>query len=103
MTFDEIRVVGMHYRERDGIPAKSIVANFVPPVTLVLERDLENKYDEYAIKVMYEGQHIGYIEAVNACYIAPHMDDGETFTCTVEALVEDKRNLYPVVTVSNDA
>jgi len=95
-TFEEVRVVGMHFRERDGVPAKSIVANFVPPLTLDLEREPDNRFDEFAIKVMYAGQHIGYIEASSACYIAPWIDEGQKFRCTVEDMIEVKRNLHPV-------
>jgi hypothetical protein len=93
--FNDVLVVGMHFRERDGIPAKSIVANLVPPATLQLEREPENAYDAFAIKVLYNDQHIGYIEAAVACYIAPWMDSGIEYTCQVEELVEKKRNLHP--------
>lgn len=93
----EALVVGMHFRERDGIPAKSIVANFIPPVELQLEREPENAFDQFAVKVLYEGQHIGYIEAGVAGFLAPHMDEGQAFTCTVTELVEKGRNLHPQV------
>lgn len=97
--FSEVVVVGMHYREREGVPAKSIVANLVPPVALTLEREPENQHDEYAIKVLYGNQHIGYIEASAACYIAPWLDDGEPYRATVDTLLERKNNLHPVLTV----
>lgn len=98
-AFQDVRVVGMHFRERDGIPAKSIVANFVPPVSLELEREPTNQYDGFAVKAIYNGQHIGYIEAGCAAFLAPHLDDGVSYTCTVHELVEDRRNLYPVVSL----
>lgn len=99
-TFTEILVVGMHFRERDGVPAKSIVQNFIPPVELQLEREPENPFDSYAIKVLFEGQHIGYIEADSAAFIAPYMDEGTEFRCVVDNLIERKRNLHPQVTIS---
>lgn len=95
--FTDVSVVGMHFRERDGVPAKAIVANFLPPVELTLEREPENAYDSFAVKVLYQGQHIGYIEASSACFLAPWMDEGNTYTCTVDSLVERKNNLHPVV------
>lgn len=95
----ETQVVGMHFRERDGVPAKAIVANMIPPVELTLEREPDNRFDAYAIKVLYEGQHIGYIPATDACYIAPDLDDGATATCTVEDFVERKNNLHPICSV----
>jgi hypothetical protein len=89
----------MHFRERDGVPAKAIVANFVPPLQLELVREPENQYDTFAVKVLYQDQHIGYIEASTACFLAPWMDEGNTYTCTVEQLQERGRNLHPIVRI----
>lgn len=97
--FTEVSIVGMHFREREGVPAKSIVANFIPPVELTLEREPENRFDAYAIKALYNGHHIGYVESAQAAYIAPWMDEGATATCTVLELREAKNNLYPIVTI----
>lgn len=96
MSQYEAKCVGMHFRERDGIPAKAIVGNMVPPVELQLEREPENQYDIYAIKVLYENQHIGYIEKDVAAFLAPEMDEGTEFSCTVTDLVAERNNLYPV-------
>ena len=96
-TFTDMRVVGMHFREREGVPAKSIVANFVPPLSLDFEREPTNQYDPDAIKILYEGQHIGYIEAASAIYLAPWIDEGHDYSITVTDMVEVKRNLHPIV------
>lgn len=96
-TFTDMRVVGMHFREREGVPAKSIVASFVPPLKLDFEREPTNPYDQNAIKILYEGQHIGYIEAASAIYLAPWIDEGHDYTITVTDMVEVKRNLHPIV------
>ena len=45
--FPEVLIVGMHFR---GEEAKAIVANFVPPLALRLEREPLNPYDSFAIK-----------------------------------------------------
>lgn len=95
----EANVVGMHFREREGVPAKAIVANFVPPVELTLEREPDNAFDAFAVKVLHNGQHIGYIEAGVAAFLAPHLDDNVSYTCTVQDLVESKNNLYPQVSI----
>lgn len=92
-------VVGMHFRERDGIPAKAIVANFIPPVTLQLEREPDNRFDSFAVKVIYQNQHIGYIEASTACFLAPWLDEGHNYSCIVDSLLERKNNLYPQVRI----
>lgn len=96
-VFTDVFVVGMHFRERAGVPAKSIVANFVPPVELTLEREPTNQFDSFAVKVLYAGQHIGYIEASSACFLAPWMDQGHAYKCVVDQLTERKQNLHPVV------
>lgn len=99
-TFNDIHVVGMHFREREGVPAKSIVANLIPPATFQMEREPDNKHDAFAIKVLYDGQHIGYVEASVACFLAPWMDDGNEYTLTMGELVEVKRNLQPLCTAA---
>ena len=97
-TFPQVAVVGMHFR---GAEAKATVGNFVPPLTLDLEREPENEYDQFAIKVLYKGQHIGYIERGQAAFIAQHMDAGKTFTCTVDELEVRRNNLHPICTIES--
>ena len=101
MIFQDVAVVGMHFREREGVSAKAIVAGFMPPVVLQLVREPENQYDSFAIKVYYKEQHIGYIEASKAMYIAPHMDDGIELLCVVDSLEQRKNNLHPICTISD--
>lgn len=96
-TFTDVAVVGMHFRERDGVPAKAIVANFLPPVKLRLEREPDNQFDSFAVKVFYGDSHIGYIEASSACFLAPWMDQGHRYECIVDTLQERKNNLHPIV------
>ena len=94
--FPNVLVVGMHFR---GEEAKAAVQNMIPPVTLTLEREPDNRFDQMAIKVLYNNQFIGYIEAKQACFIAPHMDAGTKFTCTVMDLITKNNNLHPVCTI----
>lgn len=97
-TFTDLTVVGMHFREREGVPAKSIVANFIPPVVVEFEREPHNPYDPNAIKIIYNGQHIGYIEATGAVYVAPWIDEGHEYQFTVVDMVTRRQNLHPVCT-----
>jgi hypothetical protein len=98
-TFYDVLVVGMHFRESEGVPAKSIVQNMVPPLALDLEREPNNPHDSFALKALYQDQHIGYIEAKVACFISPWIDSGEEYVCVVNQLVEQKRNLHPLCTL----
>ena len=95
--FPEVRVVGMHFR---GDYAKAAVENMEPPLELELEREPENAFDSMAIKVNYNGQHIGYVERGQAAFISPWMDQGHKFTCVVERLETVKNNLHPICTIS---
>lgn len=100
-TFPHVAVVGMHFR---GEHAKAIVGNLVPPAGLVLAREPDNEYDSYAIKALWLGEdevpiHIGYIERGQAAFIAPWMDDGWEFSCTVERLELRRNNLHPICTI----
>jgi hypothetical protein len=101
-TFTDVRVVGMRFRERDGVPAIAIVGSFVPPLFLTLQREPENRFDPHAIKVLFNNQHIGYIEATKAAFIAPYMDEHEPLFCRVDSLLAVKSNLHPVVTIGPD-
>lgn len=96
-TFTDMAVVGMHFREREGVAAKSIVANFVPPVSLDYEREPHNPYDENAIKILYQGDHIGYVERESAIYLAPWIDEGHEYKITVTDLAQRKNNLHPII------
>lgn len=91
--FNDVAVVGMHFR---GADVKALVANFIPPMTLTLVREPDNQYDAFAVKVLHNGIHIGYIEATAACFLAPHMDDGCEYTCTVVDMQARKNNLHPI-------
>jgi len=99
-VFPNVAVVGMHFRERDGVPAKAIVSNFLPPVDLEIEREPENPFDSFAIKVLYDGQHIGYIEASQAMYISPWIDQGIDYICVCTDLEPRRQNLHPIVTLT---
>ena len=64
---------------------------------LALVREPENPYDANAIKVQDPDSelHLGYINKEMAELLAPDMDDGWAFTCTVVELVEGNRVNYP--------
>ena len=106
MTQYTATVVGMHFREREGVPAKAIVGNMLPGTQLRLEREPDNKFDVNAIKVFSTGNagehHIGYIEASVACFVAYDMDDSEDVVCTVDSFEQKRNNLHPIVTIVID-
>jgi hypothetical protein len=99
-TFPLVRVVGMHFR---GEHAKTYAAALQPGDSLLLEREPDNEYDVFAIKVITPerngepGFHLGYIEKGAARWIATDMDEGMEFTCTVRDVLIENNNHYPRV------
>jgi len=95
-TFPNVAVVGMHFR---GANAVEIASSLQPSNTLVLEPEPENAYDGNALKVLYEGHHIGYIERGQAAWITPLLDEGADYTCTVTRLETRRNNIHPIVEI----
>lgn len=96
-TFPNVAIVGMYFR---GADAKAIVGNMLPPLDIEIEREPENPYDSMAIKAIYQGEHIGYIEAAQAMFIAPWIDQGVPYRCTVQELEPRRNNLHPICTLT---
>lgn len=103
MTIFNTILVGTHFRP---VEAKEIVSALSEDDELFLEREPENAYDANAIKVNFDldGRpvHVGYIAKEDAIYIAPHMDDGSSFTCHVSGFEQRGRNIHPLLLVSDD-
>lgn len=97
-TFPNVAVVGMHFREKEGIPAKEWASMIEPGTEVFYEREPDNRFDAYAIKIMFNFMHMGYVEASQAAFIAPWMDDGIEFSCHVTAKETRKNNIHPLVT-----
>jgi hypothetical protein len=91
----------MHFR---GEHAKDYAAMLQGGEELFLEREPDNQFDTFAIKVMAPAGddrfHLGYIEKGAAAWIAPEMDEGFEFTAIVEDTIVDKNNVYPRVNIT---
>jgi hypothetical protein len=75
---------GLSFRPID---AKLIVQGFEGGEVLDLERDPENEFDPNAIKVIWPatGEFLGFVAKEVAADLAPEMDAGTKFRCTVES------------------
>lgn len=93
-TFPNIAVVGMHFR---GQHAKAWAEAVQPGTEIFYEREPENPYDSMAIKVLYNLQHVGYIERNQAAFIAPWIDQGVEYSCTVTGVEQRGKNIHPLV------
>lgn len=91
--FPNVSVVGMYFR---GPHAKAWAEQVPIGEELFYEREPENPYDPSAIKIMYNLEHVGYVERGQAAFIAPHIDAGVEFCCFVMDKFFKKNNWYPV-------
>ena len=94
-----VRSVGLFFRDReDGGVARGVVEGLLPGATLRLEREPDNEFDGFAIKVLCEDCHIGYIPASQAMHLAPMLEAGELAAEAkfVELEVEN-RAVYPLI------
>ncbi|MBF83445.1 MAG: hypothetical protein CL489_03110 [Acidobacteria bacterium] len=61
-------------------------------VTATLVREPDNEHDPNAIQVFVAGEHIGYIPAQQAAWVANSMDAGEKWGALVDRLVVSPDN-----------
>lgn len=79
-----IDVVGITFKER-----KQYVDKLNDNDELYIVRELDNKFDKNAIKVLdKDNNHIGYISSDYACYYAPKIDKGITYKLIVKECKE---------------
>jgi len=99
--FPNVACVGMHFR---GAQAQEIVALLDETSVLSLEREPENPYDAYAIKVIFSDIHIGYIERGQAAWISPLLDEGNVASVKMVKKEIRRNNLHPIldITVSKE-
>lgn len=94
--FENVLCVGMHFRGGD---AKAIAESLTAESEIRLEREPENPYDAYAIRVLIEDQHIGYIERDKAAWISPLLDEGRSATVRCTGHVLRGKNNHPLLQI----
>jgi hypothetical protein len=94
--FPNVLCVGMHFRGQAAVNAASLLT---PESPVRLEREPDNAFDAYAIKVMLEDIHIGYLERGQAAWISPLLDDGAEATAELTGKVQRGNNLHPIFTI----
>lgn len=99
-TFNDVLVVGMHFRDREGVPASAICGSMLEGTVLDLEREPDNAYDPDAIKVLSNGNHIGYISRDTASFLSPEIDSGQTPVAKVTGFEAKGRNRHPVLQIT---
>lgn len=104
LEFRDVPVVGMHFRDKEGVPASATVASITPPCPLELEPEPTNMYDPNALKVFFSSGdvrlHIGYIAAADAKFITPRLEEASGYDCIVENLESRRNNLHPICVIN---
>lgn len=90
-------VRGVNFRKNDFL-------SHIPKVNdiLQLEREVDNKYDRFAIKILKDGKFLGYIAAYENITLAMLMDQGVQLDASVSKVIEninDKKYLDKVFSV----
>lgn len=94
-SFPNVAIVGMHFR---GEHAKAWAESVEPGTEIFYEREPENPYDSYAIRVLYNFTHVGYVERGQAAFISPWIDNGTEFKAVVTDRETRGKNIHPIVT-----
>jgi hypothetical protein len=73
------------------VEAKAAFNELLPGNVLSLEREASNAYDPNAIMVCGQDNmiHLGYVAKEVAIELAPLMDEGKSFVCTVESHLQN--------------
>lgn len=95
-TFPNVACVGMHFR---GGGAKELADMIDETTEVTLEREPDNQYDAYAIKVMIADQHIGYIERGQAAWISPLLDEGAVARVEYASHEQRGKNNHPLFNI----
>lgn len=97
-TFSDVMCVGMHFREREGVPAYMWAEEVQPGTQLDFAREPDNKFSAAAIKILHNDQHVAYIEDGQAVFISTYIDQGILYSCTVTDKINRERGgLTPIV------
>jgi hypothetical protein len=83
----------MHFR---GEHAKAWAEAVQDGTEIFYEREPDNQFDPSAIKVMYNMQHVGYVERMQAAFISVQLDRGIEYKCVVTGKVFERNNTYPL-------
>lgn len=105
IPFEDVACVGNHYRLPEEREMAQIMISTQEPKQVALVREPTNEYDTNAIKVMYQGLHIGYVEGTNAVWIAPYLDEGLSHYAVVKGfrMVGRGKALHLIMDVEVDS
>lgn len=91
-------MVGAQFRPT---AAQAETITLTPGTSLGLTRDPYNKFDSFAIEVrsLRTGEHLGFVPKHIAAELAPKIDDGRNFICSVVANKATKKPTLQILEV----
>ena len=89
----EVKIVGLYYR---GEAARLVVEDLEPGDLLQLEAEPDNQYDQYAVKALFEGLHIGYLPKDISSFYEPQVGEEHPLI----RVDKEQHRLYPVIDIS---
>jgi hypothetical protein len=81
LRIQESSVAGFQYHEGDRVWARLCVGD-----ALELVREPENRFDEWAVSVEWNGRKLGYVPRDENAAVAQMLDRGETLTARITEL-----------------
>jgi hypothetical protein len=76
----ELELRGAQFRPAES---KTVLKGLKPGDTVTLECEKDNQYDPFAVRVIAEGEHIGYIPSEKSELITGFLTDGREYTATI--------------------
>jgi len=91
----EVPVTGVTFR--DGYPnsifqISSLMIEKDTPVLALLQREPENPVDDSAIRVVVNGNHVGYIPSYIAKKLSEEIDGGISWSAVVDRIIVSPEN-----------
>ncbi len=90
------KIVGVTYKNENGVEIQSILPNLKSGDGLFFIRDYYNQYDENAIKVYCKSGHIGYLNKELAAKITPFLSENDDYDLdgrVVEITGDDSKSI----------
>lgn len=77
----ETDLAGVAFRPAD---VKELIASLTVGDELIVARDVNNAFDDNAIKIMQGPEFLGFVQKVVAQYLAPILDSGQIYKAVVK-------------------
>lgn len=84
----DVILAGAKFRPAE---AKEVIRGLAPNDKLTLEREPDNEYDEFAVRILKDGVFIGYVPKEVSEEVSTRLDNGEEPEVTADGFAGDLR------------